>query len=452
MKKHFLVLLPLTAILLFTACQKEVSTELTGTVSAGSLQAGVTGECLPKTIQGIYEVGEVLNADSNYIDVQVEVTGTGTYRVYTDTINGVFFESKGTFASAGLSTVRLKGVGTPLAAGIHNFTIQYGSTECTVAVSTLAQGGAGGGEFTFVGAPDACMNFQPTGDYIAGVDMTPANTVVINVNVTVLGTYTLTTKISNGISFSGSGSFTNMGLQTITLTADGRPVVAGNTNFPVELLATSSSCYFSVDVTAMASSDYFPRNAGSNWSYQFDPDPNDSLFIRAKAGSVTLAGNAYTAFEATNNAALGFADYGAYRKVGSSYHTYLDLADYFAIDETTAPIDYIFLRDDVPAATTWRSDSVKVTFAGVSVNMRIVLTVEQKDVSVTVGGTAYPNTIVVTEKYEGSAIPNVWFELTEDAGYFRSSYSRNTGLIKQDYHEPDGTFNPPVSYQQNIRR
>src|SRR5688500_12400350 len=106
MKKHFLFLLPLSAILLFTACQKEVSIELNGSTSAGSLQADVTGECLPKTVQGIYELGKALNADSNYIDVQVAVTTAGSYRVYSDTANGMSFESKGSFASAGLNTVR----------------------------------------------------------------------------------------------------------------------------------------------------------------------------------------------------------------------------------------------------------------------------------------------------------------------------------------------------------
>ncbi len=288
MKKQFFFLFPLSLLLLFTACQKELSTELTGTVSSGSLQSNVAGECLPKTVQGIYEAGKVLKADSNYIDVQVQVVDVGAYRVYSDTINGMFFESKGNFASAGLNTVRLAGVGTPIAAGVHNFTITYGSTACAVTVTTIAQGGGTDiAEFTFTGAPDACMNYVLAGDYVVGVPMTGANTVVIDVNVTALGTYTVTSVQSNGLTFSGTGSFTNLGQQTITLTATGTPAVAATTSIPIQ--ASGTSCNFSVTITATATVDYFPMTAGSNWSYQIGGDANDSLFIRAKPGTAPSA-------------------------------------------------------------------------------------------------------------------------------------------------------------------
>jgi hypothetical protein len=450
MKKQFLFLFPLSVFLLLTACQKEVSTELGG-VSSGSLQSDVTGECLPKTIQGIYEVGKVLKADSNYIDVQVQVVDVGAYRVYSDTINGMYFEAKGNFASAGLNTVRLTGGGTPLAAGVHNFTITYDSTECALSVTTIAQGGGNDiAEFTFTGAPDVCMNFVLAGDYVVGVPMTGANTVVIDVNVIALGTYNVTSVTSNGLTFSGTGSFTNLGQQTITLTASGTPAVAATTNIPIQ--ATGTTCNFSVTITTTATADYFPRTAASNWSYQINGDANDSLFIRAKAGTVAIGGNNYTVFEATTDAAGGFGDYGAYRKSGSNYHTYLDLADYFTVDQTTVPVDYIFLKDDVAAATTWKTDSVSVSFGGVPVNLRISLTVEQKDVMVSVGGIPYANTIVVIEKYEGSVVPNIWVDLTDEAGYVKSYYARNIGLIKQDYYDPDGTFNPPVTLALEMRR
>lgn len=437
----------------FIGCQKEVSLELSGTVSSGSLQSNVTGECLPKTVQGIYEAGTVLNATTNYIDVQVNVTTIGTYRVYSDTVNGIFFQAKGTFATTGINNVRLLGNGTPLNAGLQNFVITYDTTECVVAVTILAQGGAVNAEYTFAGAPNECMNYVLAGDYVAGVPLTAANTVIINVNVTKAGTYTIATIVNNGIIFSGSGSFANTGTQPITLTANGSPGAAGSITIPVTFGA--STCTFGVTVIATPnpSTDYFPTTAASNWSYQYDGDPDDSAYIRAKAGTITLGGNVYTVFEATIDAAgQGFGDYGAFRKAGSNYHTYIDLADYFIIDETTAPLDYIFLKDNVPANTTWNSGAVNVTFGGTPISVRIVLTVEQKDISATVNGTAYGNTIVVREKYEMSVIPGTWLDLTNQVGYSQSYYSRGIGLIKLDYHDPDGTANPPVSIQQDIRR
>ena len=139
MRKSNLLLLPLCVIFLITACQKELSIELKDSVSTGSLKDDSAGKCLPKTVQGIYKVGTVLVADSNYIDVQVSVTAAGSYRVYSDTVNGFFFQAKGNFGATGLSTVRLSGNGTPKTTGINNFTITYDSTKCVVPVTTIAQ-------------------------------------------------------------------------------------------------------------------------------------------------------------------------------------------------------------------------------------------------------------------------------------------------------------------------
>ena len=453
MKKLFLFLLPLCVVLLFIACQKEYSLELGGTGSAGSLQSDGTGECLPKTVQGVYQVGTVLSPITNYIDVQINVTATGNYRVYSDTVNGIFFQANGAFATAGLNTVRLAGGGTPSAAGIQSFTIIFDSTACTVNITTLAQGGTVPAEFTLAGAGDTCMNYLLAGDYIAGVPMTAANTVIISVDVTVLGTYNLTTSVSNGIIFSGTGSFANLGQQTIVLTATGTPGVAGSINIPVT--SGVSTCSFDVDiVNTPASPDYFPRTAASNWSYEFDADPNDSLFIRAKPGTVTLAGNAYTVFEGTNDAAVGFGDFGNYRRSGADYHTYADMGAYFGLDNAV-DIDYIFLKDNVAATATWQSDPINGTITDTSgtfpVSIRIVFTIEQKDVAIMVGSTNYANTIVVIEKYQVFDGAN-WGDATPFIGYFKSYYARDVGLIKLDYYYEDGNADPPVNYEQDIRR
>jgi hypothetical protein len=439
----------MSALLFFTACQKEKSFETGSTPSAGSLQSDIAGDCLPKTVAGVYEEGTVLDPATNYIDVQVNVTKIGSYLIYTDTLNGTYFRASGTFATAGANTIRLPGNGTPANDGIYNFTVTYTSSDCVVPVTVLPAGAAVDAVLTLNGGPNECMNYVLAGDYITGVAMTAANTVVINVNVTTAGTYTISTALSNGITFAGAGTLANTGAQTITLTATGTPIAAGSTNFPIAVV--TSACNFAVVVTATPSAfDYFPRTAASNWSYQIDGDLNDSVLIRAKPGTVTLGGNAYTVFEFTDDATAGFGDYGAYRKSGGDYHTYIDLADYFAIDNPT-PVDYIFLKDNVAANTSWQTNAIAVTVGGLPLSFRIVSTVEQKDVSVNVGGTAYPNTIVVTEKYQllnGAS----WIDITDQAGYIKSYYARNIGLIKQDYYDADGTPNPPVSLQLDMRR
>ncbi len=250
MKTQFFLLSMLFSVLIFSSCQKEFSLETTANRSAGSLQSNVTGECLPKTVQGIYEAGTVLSATAHYIEVQVNVAKAGTYFVNTDTINGMFFQATGSFAATGLNTVRLTGNGTPLSAGINNFTITYDSTVCKVPVSILPPGAAGPATFTLSTGPNTCLDYVLSGAYINDVQLTVANTVVIKVNVTAIGTYSITTPVSNGITFSGTGSLTASGNQTITLTAAGKPAVTGSTNIAVT--SGTSSCSFPVEVTGPA--------------------------------------------------------------------------------------------------------------------------------------------------------------------------------------------------------
>lgn len=454
MKKRLFFLLYAGALCFLTACQKEVSFELNGAASSGTLQADAGGECLPKTVQGIYETGKVLDAAVNFIDVQLSATTPGAYRVYSDTINGIYFQATGSLASMGLSTVRLVGTGTPLDAGTHDFTIFYDGSSCTVPVTTQAAGSAGNAVFTLAGEPGTCQDPVKSGDYIAGQAMTPANTVVIAVNVTVVGNYSIASIESNGIIFSGTGVLTNTGAQTITLTASGTPNVAGPTNIP--LTAGAGNCTFNIDVADAPELDYFPLTAGSNWSYQYDGNANDSLLLRAKAGTVDIAGNPFTVFEGTVDLANdGFYDVAAYRKVGGIYITYLDVGQFFGFDDPQS-VELEFLRDNVAEGSGWLSTgytgNVTDNSGTASFTIRFSYTIAQKDVTVTVGGTSYPNTIVVNEKYELLNGAN-WLDATPVIGYYKSYYARDIGLIRQEYYYEDGNANPStVILTQDLRR
>jgi hypothetical protein len=80
--------------------------------------------------------------------------------------------------------------------------------------------------------------------------MSISNTVVIKVNVTAIGTYSISTASANGITFSGTGALTALGGQTITLTATGTPVATGINN--VTVTAGTSTCSFPVLATDAA--------------------------------------------------------------------------------------------------------------------------------------------------------------------------------------------------------
>ncbi len=446
MKKNILFLFTLSVLLLFTACQKEYSLELSGTVSTGSLQSDVTGECLPKTVQGIYEAGNSLDPDSNYIDIQVNVTGAGSYSISSDTVNGMFFQAKGSFSTAGLNDVRLKGTGTPLAAGISSFTISYDSTECVVAVPTLVQGGAVDAEFTLAGAPDTCMNYVLAGNYVTGIATTAANTVTISVNVTVPGIYNIATEPSNGLTFSGSGSLANTGVQTITLTASGTPGVADSTSIPVEFGV--SSCNFIVDITATApvGGDYFPRTTNSNWSYEIDDDPVDSVFIRVLPDTKTILGNVFNVFMFTPDANSGFDSSGYYRKAGGEYYQFLDIGELYGLDSTYWG-ELLFLKDDVAVGSSWQTPGFTGTTGGQAITFRFNYKISEKNVNVLVNGTNYPNTIVVDQRVE-IFVAGTWQDATSAIGYFKSYYALGVGLIREEALDPAGT----VESQYELRR
>jgi hypothetical protein len=132
-------------LLVIVSCQKETSFEQ-GTASKGSLQ-GAFGDCLGKTVAGNYVAAKSLT-DSNYIDVTVDVSQAGRYTVYTDTVNGYFFRATGSFTTIGSNTVRMKGFGTPVAAGTYDFNVIFDSTYCGVSVQVQPAGSTGGGGTT----------------------------------------------------------------------------------------------------------------------------------------------------------------------------------------------------------------------------------------------------------------------------------------------------------------
>ena len=115
------------------SCQKEGSFEL-GQPSKGSLQSEISGECLPKTISGAFITDKALT-DSNYIEMEVNVTSTGPYTIGTDTINGYYFRATGAFGQTGINKIRLNAYGKPFIAGTDHFVVVYDSSFCMVPVT-----------------------------------------------------------------------------------------------------------------------------------------------------------------------------------------------------------------------------------------------------------------------------------------------------------------------------
>ena len=100
--------------------------------------------------------------------------------------------------------------------------------------------------FSLGGSPSACTGFTLAGNYTAGMAVNSNNTVSVLVNVTTIGTYSISTNTVNGISFNKTDSFTSTGSQTVTLIAAGTPLASGDFNFAVN--NSLGNCSFSISV------------------------------------------------------------------------------------------------------------------------------------------------------------------------------------------------------------
>ncbi len=123
--------------------------------------------------------------------------------------------------------------------------------------------GTQGGTAIFIlqGAPDACYLPILNGSYVAGTAVTAANTIEIAINVRLIGSYSISSGIANGISFSAEGTFTAIGPQTIVLTASGTPVTTGSFSFQPGI----NGCSFSID---------FSATGGNTAVFTLDGSPN----------------------------------------------------------------------------------------------------------------------------------------------------------------------------------
>jgi hypothetical protein len=263
MKFLRLLLFVLTAGIVFTSCQKELSAE-TGS-ALGTLTKDAGGNCTGSSPSGAYKKDTALNA-TNFVDVQVDITNVGIYIISTDTVNGYYFRATGVTPVPGANTIRLIGFGKPLAAGTNLFKVKFNGDVCEFPVTVTGTTGGGGTNaiFTFANTGAACTGAIQTNNFYVGLPTNPStHTITINANVTIAGTYTLTTNAVNGLTFSASSSFTGTGIQPIVLRATGTPTAAVTTSYTFTTTSPASSCGFDLTVQAAPTPATFTFNCGT---------------------------------------------------------------------------------------------------------------------------------------------------------------------------------------------
>ena len=342
--KSVLYVIFFLAIVIFTivSCQKEVSFEVNGNTGNGGSNAFTSGWSFTHT--GIKSGGCI---DTAYYDVisgikvlSVEGSDTlgnsilimllapngnltaGTYTaaqgavLLLDDSNGNSYMSGSSassfsFTITAITDTSLKGSFTAsLTDGANgSYVISGGSVNaligkaniCTQATGSGGSGGSGGtggggsntggtSAYTLVTSSSDCSDVSIEGKYNTGVALTNSNKITIKVNVTKTGTWIMTTQTADGMKFSGSGTFTATGTQTIVLIGSGTPTDVGSIAFPIT--AGVTDCTFYIPVIAAGTAPCNPANNTSDFSgvtsdtYSYVAhDPNSSY------GGYTITAN-----------------------------------------------------------------------------------------------------------------------------------------------------------------
>ncbi|MEO8417077.1 MAG: hypothetical protein ABI472_25660 [Ginsengibacter sp.] len=295
-----------------TSCSFSITVYGAGAGTALYTLGGSPGNCSISSINGTYVVGEAMTA-ANTVEMTVNVTTIGTYIITGTPINGVSFNVSGVFTNPGVQNIFLAASGTPTATGNFNYPVTNSVTSCDFALTFTAA--TPPAVYALGGSPGNCTGVILGGTYQAGFPLTPANNAKIDVTVSVVGPYSISTSVVNGIKFSTTGTFTTTGAQTVTLAGTGTPVAATITNLAVS--GGGTTCNFSVTVSPAPVGAYTLDCAGSavNGTYYVGSAVNSSNTISLSV-NVTAVGT-YTLSSGAPVNGISFSKSGTFSSTGT---------------------------------------------------------------------------------------------------------------------------------------
>ncbi len=446
-------------IAFFSSCQKEYSVEVGGGNSSGTWEfqestvqyKGNIDSAVIEDIGGGIKIlklaGKELTGQPNFSIrlFAIDSFVVGSYRASiaesefkyftlvktifeADFLNGEFIVS-----ITSLSNNRIEGTFAGQAVDSSGSATQITLGKFSSSID-LSNNGGGGGGTTAVGTLGAvagtCTPVSVEGDYIQGTSLSASNTAQVEVNITTIGTYTITTNIVNGVSFSATGTFSVTGMQNVILNGAGTPVNAGNHSFTVTFGA--STCIFPVTFLpgTPVNTNYFPTTTNSSWAYGLQGGSStDSVLVTVLPITPTFNGNVYAALSADAIPPSSTRDTSYFRKSGSDYFEYIDPSNIFLFDNST-PEEYIFLKDNVDAGTTFQSPDFTGTISGFPATAYIRMTIIEKGVSVTIGTLTFNDVIKVKYEYFLSIVPGT--AATEERWF-----APDVGLIHDNIDDKD---------------
>ncbi len=266
--------------------------------------------CTDISVNGIYTAGTPVNP-SNYIRLNLNVIEAGIYTITATSGNGYNFYVSGVVSNTGQMTVDMPCTGTPVASGDNNLTFT-GITLTSGCVKTIA-----------VALPAAAYTIDDSsvevnGGYAKGTPLNNTNTIQVNIWITAPGSYTISTPVTNGISFSQDGNFTQeqVGtLQTVVLQGSGTPTINTDFSIPVNMQSAqgSSTCHATIPIIFPAMTYGVIAPSGSIYSWDapsrkaaLNNASNFGINGKVKIAGLSLSWTANTAEAAVT--ALGQAE------------------------------------------------------------------------------------------------------------------------------------------------
>jgi hypothetical protein len=232
----------------FQNCPFIVPISQTAAKTADFTLEGAPNQCSNAQVLGNYYPGMAL-AGTNKVVLNVNVISPGAYSINTDTQNGISFSASGTFTKAGVQTIVLAGSGTPLIANNLLLTPNGNGSGCTFSLAVVSPGPPA--TYVIQSGSNLCIG-SATGIYSTGTPLNSLNTYTLQVYVSYLGNFAISTATVNGVTFSFSGTFTTLGIQNVTLTGSGTPTIAGTFTFTPQIVGPSPlgghACSFSLTV------------------------------------------------------------------------------------------------------------------------------------------------------------------------------------------------------------
>ena len=411
-------------IIIFVSCQRELSPDPVP-VSKGNLLKDSNGNCAPVSVFGIYYKDQNFS-DSNYIEVDINITFPGSYEITTDIINGYSFKASGVFTNTGLVHVRLSASGKPIAADTDHFAIQYNGSFCEAAV-TVMDSALKPAVFSLKGAPGNCMEDTVYGSYIPSIALDTNARVKIMVEVSSTGNYDINTNTVNGYTFSASGIFKITGLQPLILNASGTPVNAGTDVFNVN--TGTSSCSFSINVLSAVNplgNDYYPLSTNSYWTYDDLVNTGDTI-KETVVDSNNLNNNLYKIIR--EDVEFGGPYEYFYRRDKSVYYEYAAPNKYTTFFQYKKPVyaDIPFLKENINSGAGWESpEYIDTSSNGDIIFLKYEFTCLNAGAATTINGKAFINV------YEIKMLPLIKTageDYTYTSEEYLFYYAKGIGLI-----------------------